>query len=279
MMLQLNKYIKILLAIVLCVPALEGMAQSLGTPIADTVSVRKSEETRSEPKSHADRIRERGITNLAHTFIAKGTWVTGANVAYSTHTNENYNFAIIEGINSEGYTFRVSPMVAYAIKDNMALGVRGTYSRSNLTVDSADLKFGDDETGTEITVNKFKAVRHTYTVAAIWRQYIPLGQSKRFAIFNEISLGAGGTESIFAADQPIKGTYEEGYTVSLGVSPGIMAFATNDVAIEVNVGVMGINFTDVKQVHNQVATGNKTSSNMNFKVNLLSIGVGVSFYL
>jgi len=106
-----------------------------------------------------------------------------------------------------------------------------------------------------------------------------LGQSKRFAIFNEISLGAGGTESIFAADQPIKGTYEEGYTVSLGVSPGIMAFATNDVAIEVNVGVMGINFTDVKQVHNQVATGNKTSSNMNFKVNLLSIGVGVSFYL
>lgn len=252
------------------------MAQDVTAPIseADTLSA-----TTSTSLSREERIRQRGITNMAHTFVAKGSWITGANVAYSTHTNENYTFAIVEGINSEGYTFRVSPVVAYAIRNNMALGLRGTYSRSNLTVDSADLKFGDEETGTEINVNKFKTVRHTYTVAAIWRQYIPLGRSKRFAIFNEISLGAGGTESIFAADQPIKGTYEEGYTISLGVSPGIMAFATNDVAIEVNVGVMGINLTDVKQVHNQVANGNRTSSDMNFKVNLLSIGVGVSFYL
>ncbi|MBQ1939920.1 MAG: hypothetical protein II362_06885, partial [Alistipes sp.] len=114
---------------------------------------------------------------------------------------------------------------------------------------------------------------------AVWRQYIPLGKSRRFAIFNEISLGAGGTQGIFAADQPIRGTFEEGYTISLGVSPGLVAFATNDVAIEVNVGVMGINFTDVEQVHNQVSVGHRRSSNMNFKVNLLSIGVGVSFYL
>jgi hypothetical protein len=58
-----------------------------------------------------------------------------------------------------------------------------------------------------------------------------------------------------------------------------MAFATNDIAIEVNVGVMGINFSDVKQVHNQIYDGKRRSSSMNFNVNLLSIGVGVSFYL
>ena len=58
-----------------------------------------------------------------------------------------------------------------------------------------------------------------------------------------------------------------------------MAFATNDVAIEVNVGVMGINYSNVEQVHNQVTVGQRSSSNMNFKVNLLSISVGVSFYL
>lgn len=274
MMLFVKRYIKILSVIVLCAIGSKVAAQDIVALAVDSVSAE-----RIAPKTRAEQISQRGITNLTQTFVAKGSWIGGANVAYSTHTNEGYTFAIIEGINSEGYNFKVSPMVAYALRDNMAVGLRGTYTRSNLTVDSADLKFGDDETGTEITVNKFKTVRHTYTVAAIWRQYIPLGRSKRFAIFNEISLGAGGTESIFAADQPIKGTYEEGYTLSLGVSPGIMAFATNDVAIEVNVGVMGINFTNVEQVHNQVATGKMTSSNMNFKVNLLSIGVGVSFYL
>ena len=77
----------------------------------------------------------------------------------------------------------------------------------------------------------------------------------------------------------MQGTYEDGYSISVGISPGLMAFASNDVAIEVNVGVIGIDFNNVKQVHNQVATGNRRSSNMNYKVNLLSIGVGVSFYL
>jgi len=45
------------------------------------------------------------------------------------------------------------------------------------------------------------------------------------------------------------------------------------------VGVMGISFTDVRQVHNQVSVGRRRSSNMNFKVNIFSIGVGAAFYL
>lgn len=227
----------------------------------------------------AEKIRQRGITNTSNIFVPKGLWITGLSTSYSTHQNENYSIAIINGIQSEGYTFRVSPMIAYSLKENMAIGVRGAYSRSNLTVDAAGLKFGDEETGTEISITDYKAVKHSYTVSAIWRQYIPLGESKRFAIFNEISLGAGGSQSIFAAGEPITGTYEKGYNVSLGVSPGLMAFATNDVAIEVNVGVMGINFNEVEQVHNQVSSGNRRSSSMSFRVNLLSIGVGVSFYL
>ena len=243
-------------------------AQEVASITADTTQL-----------TRAERIERRGITNLKNTFVPKGHIITGAAVSYSTHANQNYSFMIVEGIDSEGYNFRVSPMVAYALRDNMAIGLRGVYSRSNLTIDNAFLKFGDEESGTEIAVDNYKAVQHTYTVSAMWRQYIPLGRSKRFAIFNEISLGAGGTQAIFAADQPIRGTFEEGYTLSLGVSPGLMAFATNDVAIEVNVGVMGINYTDVKQVHNQVSVGHRRASNMNFKVNLLSISVGVSFYL
>jgi hypothetical protein len=232
-----------------------------------------------EPLTRAEKIKERGITNMDNIFVAKGSWIGGVNASYSHHINDNYSFAIIDGIISEGYTLRASAMGAYALRNNMAIGIRGTYNRSNLTVNSANLKFGDDETGTEISINQYKVVRHSYSAAAIWRQYIPLGRSKRFAIFNEMSLGAGASQAIFAADQPVKGTYEEGYTISLGVSPGLMAFATNDIAIEVNVGVMGINFSDVKQVHNQIYDGKRRSSSMNFNVNLLSIGVGVSFYL
>lgn len=77
----------------------------------------------------------------------------------------------------------------------------------------------------------------------------------------------------------MKGTYETGYSLSLGFSPGIVAFATNNMAVEVNVGVMGISYSHTKQAHNQVTVGKRSASMMNFKVNIFSIGLGMAFYL
>ena len=100
-----------------------------------------------------------------------------------------------------------------------------------------------------------------------------------FALFNDTSLTLGGGQSRFAADSPIRGTYETNFSASLGISPGLVAFATSNVAIEVNVGVMGLSYTRTRQVLNQVTVGKRTSSLMNFKVNILSIGLGISLYL
>ena len=179
----------------------------------------------------------------------------------------------------EGYTFRVSPMIAYALRDNMAIGARFVYARSLLKLDNASLKFGDDVDATEFRARDFYTLTHSYTASVIWRQYIPLGNSKRFALFNEMQLSAGGSQAKFANDSPVKGTYQTGYSLSLGISPGIVAFATNNMAVEVNVGVMGISYNHVKQVHNQVREGKLDTSMMNFKVNIFSIGLGMAFYL
>ena len=231
------------------------------------------------PKTINEMRRERGLTDTHNLFVPKGQWVFGGTASYSTHTNDNYKFLVVEGIDSKGYTFRVSPMIAYAFRDNMALGGRFIYSRTLLKLDNAELHFGNEKTGTNIVARDFYSLKQTYSAAAIWRQYIPLGRNKRFALFNEMSLAAGGTQARFANDSPVKGTYETGYTLSLGISPGIVAFATNNMAVEVNVGVMGISYTHAKQVHNQVTVGKRNTSMMNFKVNIFSIGLGMAFYL
>lgn len=158
----------------------------------------------------------------------------------------------------------------------MAIGVKFIYSRSLLRIDSGSIKLGSD---IDLGVDFYNALQHNYSGAFIWRQYIPLGQNKRFALFNETSLTLGGGQSRFAADSPIRGTYETNFSASIGISPGLVAFATNNVAFEVNVGVMGLSYTRTRQVHNQVTVGKRTSSQMNFKVNILSIGLGISLYL
>lgn len=227
----------------------------------------------------SDPRQERGLVDVSHVFVPAGQWIFGGTASYSTHANRDYTFFVVEDIDSDGYTFKVSPMIGYALRDNMALGARFIYGRSLLKVDSGELNLGDEESGTHLTAEYYYTLRHSYSAAVIWRQYIPLGRNKRFALFNEMSFTAGGHQKKFAADSPVRGTYETGYSFSLGVSPGFIAFATNSMAIEVNVGVMGISYTHSHQEHNRVTTGDIKSSFMNFKVNLLSVGLGVSFYL
>ena len=222
---------------------------------------------------------QRGLTDTHNLFVPRGQWIFGGTASYSTHSNETYRFLVVEGIESKGYTFKVSPMIAYALRDNMAIGGRFIYSRSLLKLDKADLNLGGEDSDLNFEVNDYYSLRHSYSVAVIWRQYIPLGRNKRFALFNEMQLAGGGTQARFAKDSPVKGTYETGYTFSLGVSPGIVAFATNNMAVEVNVGVMGITYTHTTQVHNQVTVGKRDASMMNFKVNIFSIGLGMALDL
>lgn len=223
--------------------------------------------------------RQRGLVDISHVFVPEGQWIFGGTASYSAHANDDYTFFIVEKINSDGYTFKVSPLIGYALRNNMALGMRFVYGRSLLKVDSGELNLGDEESGTHLTAEYYYSLKHSYSAAAIWRQYIPLGRNRRIALFNEMSLTLGGHQKKFAADSPVRGTYETGYSVSLGVSPGLIAFATNTMAVEGNVGVMGLSYTHAHQDHNRVREGDVKSSLMNFKINLLSIGLGVSFYL
>lgn len=241
----------------------------------------EAQEVRSAPDTLTvnQKRQMRGLTSKSNVFVPRGQWIFGGTASYSTHTNRDYNFLVIEDIASEGYTFRVSPFLAYAVRDNMAVGARFIYSRTLLRVDNADVSMGDPDTGVNLTVNGYYVLRHSYEGAVTWRNYIPLGHSKRFAIFTDMQLSGGGVQGKFAEGQPVRGTYESGYSFGLGISPGLVAFATNNMAIEVSVGVMGLSYSHVRQVHNQVTTGDRSSSNLNFKVNIFSIGLGMAFYL
>lgn len=222
----------------------------------------------------------RGFAEISEEFVPKGQWIFGGALSYSTHNNDKYNVLFLEDVDSYGYTLSFSPLLAYAVSTNMAVGARLVYGRTLLKVNNANVTFGDEnDGGINLTVKDYYILKQSYTAMAIWRQYLPLGRNKRFALFNEMQLQMGGSQYKTAFDSPVRGTYATSYDVSLGISPGIVAFATNNVAFEVNVGIMGASYSKTKQTHNQVYEGSMSSSFLNFKINLLSIGLGVAFYL
>lgn len=211
-------------------------------------------------------------------FVPKGQWIVGSSVSYSEHTENNYDFLVVEKINSDGYSFKLSPMFAYALKDNMALGGRFKYGRTLVRMDETQLKLDDEN---QFDINNVYQLKHSYSAMAVFRNYIPLGDSKRFAIFSETQLEVGGSQSKVSngKGEALTGTYSKSVDLGFGVSPGMVAFINNYTAVEVSIGVLGVNLSKKQQTTNQVETGEQSSTSANFKINIFSIGLGIAFYL
>ena len=216
--------------------------------------------------------------DVSQMFVPKGQWLTGLAASFSTHNNDMYNIVIINDVESDGYTVNVSPMLGYAVKDNLVAGIKFGYSRNLLRLDEGGINIGGDS-GISLNAENYYSLKHTYEGSLFLRQYIPFGSNMRFALFTEVQLVFGGSQAKYLAHIPVEGTYETSFSTSLKITPGVAAFITNDVALELNVGMMGVTFQTVRQTHNQVETGKRNESLMNFKINLLSIGLGLAIYL
>lgn len=218
----------------------------------------------------------RGLEHI--TFIPKGQWITGVSVNYTQSHQNDYQFLIVENLNGDTYSFKVSPMLMYAFKDNLAAGARFSYERSMTDMPTGNVIIDSE---TDYDIDNLYQLSSNYFATAALRYYISLGNNTRFGMFNELQLKLGGGESkiINGSDEDITGTFERNFQASIGLSPGFVMFLSNYSAIEVNVGVLGFGYTHTKSTTDHVYVSNRKTRHANFKVNLFSISFGVAFYL
>ncbi|MBO7318219.1 MAG: hypothetical protein J6U43_05830 [Bacteroidales bacterium] len=213
-----------------------------------------------------------------HTFVPKGQWIVGGSISYSQQSEKNYQFLIVEGINGQGYSFNASPMFSYMIADNMGLGGRFSYGRSLVKINSANINLSDEM---NFSIGDLYSLSHSYTGMVVLRNYISIGNNMRFGLFNETQLLVGGSQSKLASGSgdAITGTYETGFTVGVNLAPGITAFINDFIAVEVNVGLLGFQYTSTHQLTDQVYEGNTHTTSANFQINIFSLGLGLAFYI
>lgn len=209
-------------------------------------------------------------------FVAKGTWAVGGTASYALHDYRNYSVAVVENINSTGYRLVASPAFCYMFRDNMGAGLRLDYSRKMLRLDSASAGFGD----MSLDIKDYHLLNHRFTAKGILRNYIPLGNSRRFAMFNEtqLSVGFGQGKIMDGHGDWVRGSYDKTSSFGINLCPGLVAFASNHLAVELNVNMMGLNVSHVGQTHNQVWHGSRNTTSVNFRVNVLSVGFGLYYY-
>lgn len=210
------------------------------------------------------------------TFLPKGAWTVGGTVRYSQHINDDYSLLVINDINSKGFNISVNPKAVYMFRDNMGAGLRLSYDRSMLDLTSADMAIAN----ISMNARDCYQVQHKFGAYGVFRAYIPFTGVRRVALFADLLLGGSFKQgkAFNAGGASVLGSYKTAYSLELAVDPGMVVFFTDNLAIEMNVGIFGLNYSWNNQIFNQVATGHYDSAAAGFMVNLLSIGVGLSYY-
>lgn len=225
--------------------------------------------------AYARKSYDRGIVNSL--FVPKGTWMGGTTFSYTEMNGDDYQFLVLDNINANGYTFKVSPYAGYFFRDNMAAGLRLGYNRTYGDLGNIDIDLGDDLT---FDVSDYKYLEHKYTAAGFLRTYLGLGSGKIFGFFNEVrfAYGFGQGKTTSGTGNDLTGTYQRSHSFQIGIAPGLTAFVTNNMAVEVSVNVMGLDFDWVKQTTNQVEHGSYRKSSADFKINIFSVNLGLCTY-
>ena len=241
---------------------------------------------------------DRGIGISRSVFVPKGTISSGVSFSYTTYDVGNGMddagfkalFGLVNGLSGNVVTGGVSPHVSYFIVDNLAVGGRFNFKRSKFDINGANISaLGMDliNIGGSTSLKSVHYIKDSYSGAVFARYFIPFGTSRRFAMFAELAASGGFSEAQtfqYKEDEIDKqvrkfGTHQNIYDFEIGVIPGLCAFVTNNVALEVSVGLVGLNYQKVVQKTNQVETSVMESSGANYKINLLNLNLGISIYI
>ena len=210
-------------------------------------------------------------------IAAKGSWIVGGTAGFTGHDNANYSFAVISGINSVGFHVSVAPEFCWFLQDNLGFGAKVSYGRSMLDAASGSLDFGSISLG----VKDYYTISQDLGLTAFMRYYIPIADSERIAMYVDAGLQGvwGHSKESDEHTGAVVGTWQDKWKVGIVVNPGIMAYFSKHVAVFASLGMAGLGYGKVSQVHNQVDAGHRGSFSMSYMLDLTSLNIGLDFYL
>lgn len=218
---------------------------------------------------------DRGLFNFL--FIPKNTWHFGVTASYGEFSTSDLQMLdLVSDVDLGAHTFSIKPYVSYFIKNNLSVGVRMDYTRSNANIDSFKLDIDEDM---NFNLHDIMYRSESYRAAIFMQQYMGITRRGRFGIYNEVELSFASGNSDF--NRPYNGELRKTHTTNmearLTFSPGVCVFVMENVSFNVSFGVFGFHLKNEKQTVDGVENGNRFTSGANFKINLfnLSFGIGV----
>ena len=223
---------------------------------------------------------DRGLGNPRSTYIPKGTVGLSLTGGYNSWkaTGEDLEKGVIlagliDEVNGEVTLAKASAGVSWFFADNWSLGMRFGYAHEDIDVNNLALL-------SLINLSNKHVRRETYSGALSVRNYVPLFNSKVFALFFEGRLTGSFGYGKNYADTPRgkEGRYSDLYSAKVGIYPGLSIFATDCISFEVSLPFLEGGMEWDKQIKGQAHDSALSRKFIQFKPGLTGINAGVVFH-
>lgn len=216
-------------------------------------------------------------------FVYKGEWMLGIAASYGTlDVSDSDLMLLIDDINLGLRRTAVLPYVAYAYRDNRAVGMRFGYEFLKADLGNAALDLGSLAEDISFEISDIGIRSESFNYSLFHRNYIGLDRRGIVGAILEAELlvKSGNTSFYMGEGESRNYSMSKNFAAKLNLNPGLAVYVFPEVCVTVTVGIGSLYYNNIRQ-YNAVGieTGRRDHSALKFKLNIADIQIGVVAHL
>ena len=211
--------------------------------------------------------------SLVDVRLGKGTFLAGGTLGLNLRNTGNQDQLIRKVDVEDLVDFSIQLNGAYAIKDEIFIGLGLEYGQTS--------RKGDYINADDGSLSEVQFFQTSFSLRPFVKNHLPLDHKGRFNLINQ-------TELILELDQSITETTKNRVVTrqisnsrvyGIGLRPGVMAFVVNNFAVEASVNLAGINFSNSTIERTDMPDETVRKASIDFKIDILKLNLGFLIYL
>ena len=216
-------------------------------------------------------------------FVYKCEWMLGIAASYGTlDVSDSDLMLLFDDINLGLRRTAVLPYVAYAYRDNRAVGMRFGYEFLKADLGNAALDLGSLAEDISFGISDIGIRSESFNYSLFHRNYIGLDRRGIVGAILEAELlvKSGNTSFYMGEGESRNYSMSKNFAAKLNLNPGLAVYVFPEVCVTVTVGIGSLYYNNIRQ-YNAVGieTGRRDHSALKFKLNIADIQIGVVAHL
>jgi hypothetical protein len=205
--------------------------------------------------------------------LGKGSFLAGGTLGLNLRSTGNQD-QLIRKIDVEDlvdFILRING--AYAIKDNVFIGLGLEYGQTSRKGDYINTDDG--------SLSEVQYFQTSFSLRPFIKNHLSLDQIGRFNLINQTELIVELDQSITETtnDRVVTRQISSSQIYGLGLRPGILVFIVRNFAVEANVNLAGINFSNSMIKRTDLPDEVVRKASIDFKIDILKLNLGFLIYL